>query len=85
MQAQVQEFLREHYRAWVSMSLPALGGKTPLQAMRTRDGREMVEALLLALECGAGQGAPGVDDTILAEVRAMLAAAVPGTSMARRR
>jgi hypothetical protein len=31
---------------WPSIKLPALGGKTPLQAVKNSDGREMVEALL---------------------------------------
>ena len=53
------------------MKLPALKGKTPRQAVRTRDGREMVEALLLDLEGRRGRQA-GLDEDIIAELRATL-------------
>lgn len=42
LQAQVEE--------WVRTKVPALGDRTPLQAMKTADGREMVEALVLDYE-----------------------------------
>lgn len=35
-----------HYAQWPDDPLPALGGKTPRQAMRTKSGREKVDALL---------------------------------------
>ncbi len=65
------EYLRDYYRAWPDMKVPALNGRTPRQAMRTRDGREMVEALLLDLE-RRGDTAGGVDQSIMAELRATL-------------
>lgn len=65
------QHLRAHYRAWVDMELPALKGKTPRQAMKTGDGREMVEALLLHLE-QRKEWQPGFDDDILSELRATL-------------
>jgi hypothetical protein len=34
-------------RRWPDIKLPALKGKTPRQAVKTKDGREMVEAMLL--------------------------------------
>lgn len=71
VQALLTEHLRTHYRAWPKMELPALKGKTPLQAMRTPDGREMVEALLLDLEQKVGLQ-PGLDPEILAELRETL-------------
>ena len=75
VQAMIAEHLRAHYRAWPKMKLPALHGKTPLQAMKTPEGREMVEALLLDLEQKAGTG-PGLDPEILVELRATLGAGV---------
>lgn len=53
------------------MEIPALTGKTPRQAVKSRDGREMVEALILDLEQRAGQQ-PGLDQEILSELRATL-------------
>lgn len=49
-QAALRQHLEGHYAAWPEMKLPALGGKTPLEAMQDPDGREMVEALLLQFE-----------------------------------
>jgi hypothetical protein len=42
----------EHYERWVDDKLPALGGQTPRQAVKTAAGRAKVEALL------AGMGRP---------------------------
>jgi len=39
-----------HWADWPNERLPALRGKTPRQAVKDRDGREMVEALLLQFE-----------------------------------
>ena len=38
--------LRAHWQNWVDQEIPALGYKTPKQAVRSADGREAVEALL---------------------------------------
>lgn len=78
--AQMTEYLRRHYRDWIDMSVPALGGKSPRQAMRTRDGREMVEALLVGLERREGSEGVALDPSIIAEVRATLQAAIPTRS-----
>lgn len=71
IQAMLKEHLRSYYRQWVDMEIPALGGKTPRQAMKTRDGREMVDALLLDFERQAGHQ-PGLDQEIFDELRATL-------------
>ena len=67
----LEEHLRAHYRAWPDMKLPALKGKTPRQAMNTKDGREMVEALLLDLEQMKRREAR-LDEDVLPELRATL-------------
>jgi len=41
--------LREHYLRWVDIQLPALGGRTPRQAVQTADGRRQVQQLLRSL------------------------------------
>jgi hypothetical protein len=46
----------------VDQEIPALGGKTPREAVKTTDGREAVEALLKDAERGRGQ------DSFTAEV-----------------
>ena len=39
----------------MDQKIPALGGKTPREAVKTADGREAVEALLNGAERGRGQ------------------------------
>jgi hypothetical protein len=60
--AEVERLLREykerHYATWVDHPLPALGGKTPRQAARTKAGREEVDLLLRDME-NHEAGAPG--------------------------
>lgn len=46
IQALLQDFNRKHWESWPDMSLPALGGKTPREAVKSKMGREKVEALL---------------------------------------
>lgn len=46
----VQELKARHYAEWVDQPVPALGGQTPRQAMRTKRGREQVRILLKAIE-----------------------------------
>jgi hypothetical protein len=55
---EVQEHLRqmiaENWQSWMDEKIPALGGKTPRKAVRSADGREMVEALLMDAERDSG-------------------------------
>ncbi|MGE0867524.1 MAG: DUF1841 family protein [Kofleriaceae bacterium] len=45
-------YLQDHYRQWIDDPLPALGGKTPRQAMRSKAGRVQVDGLLKDIENG---------------------------------
>ncbi len=44
---QIEKTLFAHWEKWVDAKIPALGHKTPRQAVKDPDGRESVEALLL--------------------------------------
>jgi hypothetical protein len=57
VQARVAEMFARHWESWVDEEIPALGEKTPREAVRTADGREAVEALLKDAERGRGQDA----------------------------
>ena len=72
VQAHLAEYLRQHYRKWPEEKLPALGGKTPLQAVKTRDGREMVEALLVDFERRGKNPVPPLPEGIIEELRERL-------------
>jgi len=64
--------MRQHYSTWHKEKLPALNGKTPMQAVKTRDGREMVEALLMDFEQRGKQQTPPLDPAIIEELREKL-------------
>ncbi len=50
VQEQMASIIGKHWESWVDQKIPALGGKTPRQAIKTSDGREAVEALLVDAE-----------------------------------
>jgi len=72
VQAHLAQMMREHYRKWLHEKIPALNGKTPPQAVKTRDGREMVEALVLQIERDGRRQRPPLDPAIVAELRKAL-------------
>ena len=47
---QLQATLQKQVEAWVHEKIPALGGRTPIEAVRDPDGKEAVEALLVHWE-----------------------------------
>ena len=51
----LSEIIGRHWEAWVDQEIPALGLKTPKDALKTPDGREAVEALLKDAERDWGQ------------------------------
>jgi hypothetical protein len=48
----VGEMLRKHYATWADVPLPALDGKTPRKAIRSKRGRAAVRALVEEIEHG---------------------------------
>jgi len=61
----IQQVLDKHYSTWPDEPLPALGGQTPREAVRTAEGRQAVEQLLRdfenANEHERRQGQPAYD------------------------
>jgi hypothetical protein len=58
MLAAAQAMIHDHYMGWIDEAIPALGGRTPREAVRTPDGRRKVEDLIRSFE-GPG-GMPGL-------------------------
>jgi hypothetical protein len=61
----IEQAIRRHYANWVDETIPALGGRTPRQAITTPAGLERVKGLLREYEEGerqqaANQGRPAV-------------------------
>jgi len=46
----VEKTLAAHWDGWIDRHIPALNNQTPMQAIKTADGREKIEALLLDAE-----------------------------------
>jgi hypothetical protein len=55
----ILEFKRSHYAGWPDEKLPALGGESPREAARSRDGRGAVDVLLKEMENLEQRSAPG--------------------------
>jgi len=36
-----------HWEYWVDQPIPILGNRTPMEAVRNRDGREIVESIVI--------------------------------------
>lgn len=47
---QIAEIMKKHWEGWVDQKIKALGGRTPRRMVKTKDGREAVEALLADAE-----------------------------------
>ncbi len=61
----IEQVLHRHYANWADEAIPALGGRTPLQAISTPAGLERVKGLLREYEEGerqqsAAQGRPAL-------------------------
>jgi hypothetical protein len=52
----VMEHLEKHYASWPDIALPALGGRTPREAIQSEEGRAAVETLLRDFENAAARG-----------------------------
>jgi hypothetical protein len=46
----IQEYLLKHYESWLETPLPALGGKSPLKAVKTKKWRPEVIELLKSID-----------------------------------
>jgi len=58
MRELIHKELDEHWKNWLHMKLGALDDKTPIQAAKTADGREMLEALFNQMERDDGRQEP---------------------------
>lgn len=66
------EFMARHYESWVEEAIPALGGRTPLEAVKDAEGREMVEALVRDAERRNRNMEPPVDEAVFRRLRERL-------------
>ena len=64
--------MRRFYRDWLDQRIPALGSRTPREAVADADGREAVAALLLEIERAGERLRPALDPAIVRELRETL-------------
>jgi SEC-C motif/Protein of unknown function (DUF2384) len=72
VKAKIAEMMASHYDQWVNEKIPALGGRTPLEAMGDSAGREAVEALVAQIERDGGRTRPPLDPDIPRRLRERL-------------
>lgn len=44
------KFMQKHFEKWLKDNIPALDGRTPMQAVKTEEGRKKVIELLKSIE-----------------------------------
>ena len=57
VRAKISEMMAAHWEHWVDQPLPILGNRTPMEAVKDADGREVVESLVIQGERFGGQQA----------------------------
>jgi SEC-C motif len=72
VRAELEQLQRRHYENWPEVALPALNNKTPLEAVREADGREMVEALIAQFERDCSRMPVPADPAVFANLRRRL-------------
>ena len=72
VRAKLEQLQRRHYENWPEVALPALNNKTPLEAVRDADGREMVEALITQFERDCSRMPVPQDPEVFANLRRRL-------------
>jgi SEC-C motif len=72
VRAKLEQFQRRHYETWPEIPLPALNGRTPLEAIKDADGREMVEALITQFERDASSMPVPVGPDVFVKLRRRL-------------
>ena len=68
--AVLKEVNQKHWQAWREIKIPALNNRTPIQASKTKKGKELLRALLLHYEHqAADRPQPGVSSEFFQELR----------------
>ena len=72
IRAHLEATLHAHYQSWIKERIPALGGKTPRQAMRSRAGREKLLSLLDEFERDIARDYPWLERSPILQIREAL-------------
>ena len=72
VQERIRAMTAEHYEDWIRQEIPALGGLSPMDAVREKGGREKVEALIAQIERHARRMSPPLDEAVTRRMRQRL-------------
>ena len=68
----IAEMMAAHFERWVDQPLPALDGRTPRDAVKDADGREVVESLVIQAERHGRAMNPPIDEAVFGRLREWL-------------
>ena len=72
VRAKISEMMAEHWEHWVDEPLPILGNRTPMEAVKDVDGREIVELLVIQGERFSRNPTMPTDEDVFRRVRERL-------------
>ena len=68
----ISEMMAAHWEHWVDQPLPILGNRTPIDAVKDPDGREVVESLVIQAERDGRSLATPMDEDVFRRLRERL-------------
>jgi len=68
----ISEMMAAHWEHWVNEPLPILGGRTPIDAVKDPDGREIVESLVIQAERNGRSPNLQTDENVFRRLRGRL-------------
>jgi hypothetical protein len=72
VRAKLAEMMAAHFERWVDQPIPALDGRTPLDAVKDADGRDIVESLVIEAERSGRAMNPPIGEAVFQRLRERL-------------
>jgi len=72
VRAKIAEMMAAHWERWVDQPLPMLGNRTPMEAVKDTDGREIVESLVIQGERFGRNPPMATDEDVFRRLRERL-------------
>jgi uncharacterized protein (DUF2384 family) len=72
VRAKLAEMMAAHFERWVEQPIPALDGRTPLDAVKDADGRDIVESLVIEAERSGRAMNPPIGEAVFRRLRERL-------------
>jgi hypothetical protein len=79
----ISQMMAGHWERWVNQPLPVLGNRTPMDAVKDPDGREIVESIVIQGERAARRPDMPTDEAVFQRLRARLGLAESGVQSTR--